>query len=381
MAADLALVAITSGAFAAIAAVCATRAIECWGGLAGGILSTLPTTIVPAALGLATRLSGQDLVAALFTVPLGMLFDGIFLLEWRYLPARLPAAWSPHGTLAVLVAVSLGTWLALAASSTLFSTLVLAGSGAGWTMAYGGVAFGVQLACGVGACVRAVPAPGGSQAVSWAALAARGGAAFAAIAAAVALSAVGGPLGGIAAAFPAMFLTSMVSLWLSQVWKGASRSRWSPPPPTTTLLREQGRDVPTGAAGPMMLGSLSVPAFAMAFAALVVGAGLSPWAAAGAAWVAAVLATSLPAALFLRWRQRVAEAAAVGGDGGGAQAGGSEGRAAGEERGREAAGAGGLAVIEEEDEDVSEAAAILRQPKPQQQLQLQQLQEGQEASP
>jgi hypothetical protein len=58
----------------------------------------------------------------------------------------------------------------------------------------------------------------------------------------------------------------------------------------------------------MMLGSLSVPTFAMAFAALVVGAGVNVWAAAGVAWVAAVLVTSLPAALFLRWRQRVKNA-------------------------------------------------------------------------
>ena len=56
----------------------------------------------------------------------------------------------------------------------------------------------------------------------------------------------------------------------------------------------------------MVLGSLAIPAFAVAFALFVVVLEWSMWAAAAAAWLAAVLAVSLPAAAFLRWRRRVA---------------------------------------------------------------------------
>jgi hypothetical protein len=95
--------------------------------------------------------------------------------------------------------------------------------------------------------------------------------AAAAIGAAVALASVGGPLAaGMAAVFPAIFLTTMVSLWLSQ-----------------------GEAVQVGAVGPMMLGSGSVSAFAVvaAWAVPVWGIGLG----AAAAWAAAVGLVTVPA--------------------------------------------------------------------------------------
>ena len=52
-------------------------------------------------------------------------------------------------------------------------------------------------------------------------------------------------LAGLASVFPAIFLTTMVALWLAQ-----------------------GADVPTGAAGPMMLGGSSVAMYSL----------IAPWA-------------------------------------------------------------------------------------------------------
>ena len=97
-----------------------------------------------------------------------------------------------------------------------------------------------------------------------------------AIGIAVGLSGLGFPtLAGLASVFPAIFLTSMVALWLAQ-----------------------GPTVPQGAAGPMMLGGASVAVYAnVAMWSLpaygsVVGSAM--------AWVASVVGWSLPAFMVLR---------------------------------------------------------------------------------
>ena len=72
--------------FAGLVAILVTVAIEKWGGIIGGILGTVPTTIIPAAAGI--MLEGDDLSVALAIVPLGMLLNGIFLGVWVVLPNR-----------------------------------------------------------------------------------------------------------------------------------------------------------------------------------------------------------------------------------------------------------------------------------------------------
>jgi hypothetical protein len=84
---------------------------------------------------------------------------------------------------------------------------------------------------------------------------------------------------GIASVFPVIFTTIMVATWLSQ-----------------------GAHVPTGAVGPMALGTLSVSTYALLAAVLFP---LLPVAAAAAVcWVAAVALASVPAYGYLRWRRR-----------------------------------------------------------------------------
>jgi hypothetical protein len=103
----------------------------------------------------------------------------------------------------------------------------------------------------------------------------RGVLAAAAIGLAVALATVAGPvIAGIISIFPAIFLTTMVGLWISQ-----------------------GEAVPVGAVGPMMLGSTSVSAFALLAATLMPLVGPGPGAV--LAWLGSVLLVTLPAWLFL----------------------------------------------------------------------------------
>ena len=119
--------------------------------------------------------------------------------------------------------------------------------------------------------------------MSRAALLARGVLAGACIMGAVLLTTVAGPVAaGVASVFPAIFVTTMVSVW------------WA-----------QGRQVQAGAVGPMMLGSSAVAGYAVlaawTFPALGAAAG------AATAWLLAVAGLTLPGWLYLSARRRASE--------------------------------------------------------------------------
>lgn len=262
-----------SALFAGIIATLVTLAIERWGGLTGGLLGTMPSTIVPAAAGIS--LAGDEvlLIQSLSIIPLGMLVNGLFLAVWVYLPPKLEHTKSP---LLLTTIAALLVWF-------MFGLLMLQGVdfalGSGmttWQIGFLGLALLIVLAIAMNWKVQ--PTPKGKQPVARTVLVLRGSAAACAIGAAVWLSSQGQPfIAGLAAVFPAIFLTSMVALWLAQ-----------------------GPTVPQGAAGPMTMGGASVaiyaliamyslPAWGVVFGSLV-------------AWIIAVFGWSLPAFLLLRKR-------------------------------------------------------------------------------
>jgi len=260
--------------FAGLVAIGATVAIERLGGRIGGLLATLPTTIVPASIGIAVAAPTVDETrAALYAVPGAMLINVGFLWLWRALPPRLPA-WSLRGRLAAMTAGSLACWFvgawalvhALAFVSTRGPRALEA---AGW----GGTA--AMVVFGVLACRSNPPAPRGTHRVGVPTLLMRGALAATAIGVAVAIAAYGGgTAAGIASAFPAIFTTTMVALWLAQ-----------------------GEAVPGGAVGPMMLGSAAVGVHACLAAWSLPALGAA--AGTAVAWFGAVLSVTLPAGLWL----------------------------------------------------------------------------------
>lgn len=272
-----ALLAVLLPAFAAgVVAVLATVAVERLGGTRGGILSSIPTTIVPAALGIWG--DGRDVEGfqrAMHFVPVGILLNAGYLLLWRVVPARLGMIVHRH-LLAWTVAVTLGAWLA--AALAVASLEHLADPSPGEARIAGLVAALAGLALAVAANRVRHPAPQGARRVGLPVLCARGAAAAVAIGCALLLARAGLPVAsGIASVFPAIFTTVMVATWIAQ-----------------------GPRVPTGAVGPMMLGTLSVTAYALLAAWLfpVMPAG---WAAA-ACWVAATGCVSVPAYAWLSAR-------------------------------------------------------------------------------
>ena len=100
----------------------------------------------------------------------------------------------------------------------------------------GVVALVVTVFLGARACRNAPPSPKGNRRVGLRVLLLRGIGAGAAIACGVAMGRAGWmTAAGMASVFPAIFLTSMLATWMAQ-----------------------GKAVPIGASGPMMLGSVAV---------------------------------------------------------------------------------------------------------------------------
>ena len=263
---------LVSALLAGVVATAVTVAIEKWGGLVGGLLGTVPSTIVPAGIGMYLAGGEDALVVSMAVVPLGMLLNALFLGAWLVLPrwfsnASHPLLLTSIGALAVWFVLGMGVWFLL--QNTVVGTLLTEQE-----LAVVGLALLSFIAVWFNR--RPQPTPKGSNAVSKTVLFARGSMAAAAIGVSVWMAGLGFPLlAGLASVFPAIFLTSMVALWLAQ-----------------------GPTVPQGAAGPMMRGGASVAVYAniamwsLPAYGVVVGSVV--------AWVGSVLGWSIPAFLVLR---------------------------------------------------------------------------------
>ena len=259
------------GAFAGLVAILVTVAIERFGGLVGGVLGTIPSTIVPAAAGVYLIDGEATLAASMSIVPLGMLINGMFLGVWIIFPRYIS---NDNAKLPLTTLISLITWAILALTSLILARFLTNGIITELTLAIIGLCALIALAVVFN--LRASEAPKGVNKVPLLILSLRGLAAGIAIAACLWLAELGLPfIAGLASAFPAIFLTSMVALWLSQ-----------------------GPKVPQGAAAPMMLGGASVSVYALIVIwslptyGVIIGSML--------AWFGSVIFWTIPAFLLLR---------------------------------------------------------------------------------
>ena len=246
--------------------------MERLGGRLGGLLGTVPSTIVPASLGIYAQSTTGGFVEAMDLVPAGMFLNVFFLYAWRVFPPLLPQA-GVVLTLGFMTLLSLSLWCVLA-------TLVV-GASAAWvasgqsTLLWALMPTVLMALVGVLITLKPGPAPKGAMPVSALVLACRGLFAALAIGACVWIASLGNALAaGVVAVFPAIFLTTMVSVWLSQ-----------------------GRAVQAGAVGPMMLGSLSVAGYALWARELMPAYGALTGAA--LAWCGAIATTTVPSWFWL----------------------------------------------------------------------------------
>ena len=256
---------VLSAVLSAVVAIGVTLVIERWGGRIGGVVGPIPTTIVSAGIGLALASDAEALAASLAVVPYGMLINGCFLLVYVLVPPRL--SHQGGSALALTTTSALAVWGAFGALMLLAFDPLLLRVEPMHVALIGTIALGVM---GLLVARGPRPAPTGHRSPGTMEIMARGFAAATAIGLAVYLSSLGMPLlAGLSSVFPAIFLTTMVGLWLSQ-----------------------GPDVPLGAAGPMLLGSTSVAVYAcLAMWSLPT---LGVWWGSAVAWTLSVVLWTLP---------------------------------------------------------------------------------------
>lgn len=252
---------------AGVVAVLATVSVEKLGGRWGGVLATMPTTIVPASFALWTTTDASTFADAMAVVPAGMGANAAFLFLWGWLPRLTPS-------IPALVALTLAGWFTCAILAVATARTVLAAGFSPLILCVGGGL--LLLAVGVVATRHPQRAPAGRHAVGPLVVLARGVFAAASIFVALQLGrSAGGVVAGVATVFPAIFLTTMVAVRLAQ-----------------------GADVQQGATGPMILGTSCVPIYALT--ASLCFPNMGPIAGSALAWCVAVGAGSLPIALWLR---------------------------------------------------------------------------------
>jgi hypothetical protein len=266
---------IYSGVGAGLMAIVVTLAIEKWGGHIGGVLGTIPSTIVPASLGMWYSCNSfQAWSDALAAVPIGMMLNALFLWSWRIFPPLLPQGISIGVQGMLMSIISLLIW-ASTASFWVWGSQFLTDIKV-W--AIGATILSILVSLWI--TFKPSFAPKGTQKVPLVTLLSRGIFAGIAIAVAVYIAKQGqGVLAGIAAVFPAIFWTSMLSLWVTQ-----------------------GSAVPSGAVAPMMLGSSSVSVYALCAPLCVYQWGL--YLGMMMAWCLSILLISIPGYLWLRLRNR-----------------------------------------------------------------------------
>ena len=256
---------------AGIVAILVTLAIERFGGLVGGVLGTIPSTIIPAAAGVYHIDGKEGLLSSMSIVPLAMMVNGLFLSVWIILPKNVSAKKNP---LLLTTIASLLTW-------AFFAYIALSIADYSVSIDISPAMFGILgLVClilvSIFFNIKTRPSPKGDNKVPILILSIRGVAAAIAIGFALILAQIGQPLvAGLASAFPAIFLTSMVALWISQ-----------------------GVTVPQGAAAPMMLGGASVAVYALVVMWSIPSYGILLGSV--IAWLLSVGLWSIPTFLLLR---------------------------------------------------------------------------------
>ena len=256
---------------AGIVAILVTLAIERFGGLIGGVLGTIPSTIIPAAAGVYYLDGKQALLSSMSIVPLGMMVNGLFLGVWIVLPKYVSNRKSP---LVLTTISSIFIWAIFAYLALEIANYTSSVELSPFILGILGLIFLIFISIFFN--IKTLPSPKGTNKVPLPILMSRGIAASIAIGCALILANLGEPLvAGLASAFPAIFLTSMIALWISQ-----------------------GVTVPQGAAAPMMLGGASVAVYALVVMwsipsfGIIIGSLI--------AWLSSIVFWSIPAFIILK---------------------------------------------------------------------------------
>ena len=290
------VVSVISAIAAGSTATLATVLIEKLGGSIGGVLASSPSTIVIFAVATAVSADSKtDLITTLYFSAVGLFGDALFLWLWRELPsascfARYVLLRGRVCQAALMATVTILIWMVYAIVLIFASQAVLDAGAPNrvigccfWTA---NVVFGLYTVL-----YRYVPPPRLEKRTSFWVYAGRFALGACSIGVSIGISSISPVAGGVGSMFPNTFLASMFTLW---------------------AMHEA--DLPHSAIGPLMLGSVSSPFYAVMFAellpllqrslsfvsALVVAAIVSE--------AMAITVVSIPAYQIVRWRIRAEKA-------------------------------------------------------------------------
>ncbi len=260
---------------AGVIAVLASVVVERFGGRKGGAMATIPSTVIAAAIGFYEVDQGVGFLKAMAVIPVGMFVSAGFLTVWRVLPRRLHSLTSTS-RLVVTSIVSVAAWIFFAAIVAEIQRKF--DPSPGGAIVWGVCAILATVMLGLFLLREKVDAPRGKRRVGVLQLFLRGLASTIAIGIALIIAKSGMPVvGGLVSAFPAIFLTTMVSTWISQ-----------------------GHEVPVGAVAPMVMGAASVGLFSLLSIWLFPLLGVIPGVI--AAWILSVSFVTVPLVYSMRAR-------------------------------------------------------------------------------
>ena len=225
-----------SAGLAFFIAIIVALLIEKLGGALGSIIGTVPTTLIPTVIMIFTGVSQtveqktESSLALVFGI---VATDLLFMPTWKILPPRLPTKWKNGMKVLVTTVISLILWFIGAILMIVLQSALKSAGVNMWAFAITSVL--IIIIYGVIMCWSLPPTPPGKNKVKWYNHLFRGVAAFFALFVCGILSQSGlGVAAGAMGTFPAIFLTAMVSVSLSQR-----------------------AEVAAGAIGPLILGSIS----------------------------------------------------------------------------------------------------------------------------
>ena len=258
--------------------------IEKYGGAVGSVIGTVPSTIIPAIFTILSdeTKSVSDRADSALACVFGVFATNVcFMPIWKVLPPKLPKKWSNGLSVLVSSVVSLIVWFIAAIAVILLQGVL---EKVGMSMLVYSLLL-VILTCLIGGflCWDLPPTPAGKNFVKWYIHLARGIVAAAAIFVSGILSQTdAGIAAGAASTFPAIFLTTMVSVSLAQ-----------------------GADVSTGAIGPMILGGASGGWYTISAVVIFSWLHWNIWLVSLTAFVVVVVVWNLSVYKFVTWRRTV----------------------------------------------------------------------------
>jgi len=291
------------GVLAAIVAVFTSRVTSKLDSIVGGVLSTIPSAIIPASIGFVVADDHIDVVEALYAIPSGIILNAFFLSIWRKLPSFLTIRFGYSINLVLLLTIIISVLVWITGSTILFFSLhalpllykrVAAGISVFVMLVYGIVITRLQPN----------PSPHNQCSIQFTSLyIVLGILSMITTGSSVALSLESEILGGLCASFPSAFLVSMISHWLY-----------------TDQVHTPGKEMSTTATSsvyisPHILGSISISAYCIMFAACyefqffngALGAAFSTSMSVLISWLISVIGISIPIILGLKFTKRNAE--------------------------------------------------------------------------